>query len=761
MTEQPSQDQPMCSAALAQKPDTLHIDMSPIDLDEVCFAIYKCLIQMTTQYLDILKDNLVNTELAALLADSCMDIVQSLAQIILDVVIPQVYRHRRTYGTFSPTVICLTEDEIHAYLGDSIQQALANSLRLPVQTLGHTKVFTELLVRHISKTVNSVLALSTQASILKSRVPVFFVGGCLTLFPDLKDMVRKIATILMASLNREEVWLRVNTQEAQSSQTTSIDNCNFLEVESPIFCFSTREGLKRFMKTYITRTVTVLKSRAHMPQRKSGMSSSNHGDVCIIIGSNTHILPVEDSEAHGQSAMSSYSGLDVIPGAVPDNDEAESLSETSPFNFVIVIGTTEDLVRDEADTITNIADELVQAVLGGDQRGSAETDSCQESVNGELEVVYCSKLKELTDRIFNLVMSGQDYQIPCLPAGMRMCDTVTYRKLRRGGVTNPGMVTQALYMRTEEFVSRCAVQALFWSTLNSLDSDILFGQYSQDSYMLSSGLDFVAVPVRAAGDCGIVRRVIPPPWHISNSTYDIIPELSEPIQLQLASIVHISLLTLLVGKMLASIDIRDGEMILEVVRKAVVQLQDTDPRLYDHFHASFMGQSYKDIGQMAINDLLLEFGSVEVMQEAVRARNPNFEEAFMRALRKQLRFPTPPVPHGNARKTMTCSFFKKFKRLCCKKTSKKGNKTPTVSLPTCDQDNNKLQEELLKDQTEQPQHPLMSRIAPSNRCICSSLREMFSSIARTLGRPFIACCCLESQESISTDGTVVSSIVLC
>lgn len=609
---------------------------------------------------DFIEDGLVNAELAAVLADSCMDIIQTLAQTILDVVMLQVYRQRRTCATFSPTVLSLTEGQIHAYLGDSIQQALANSLRLPVQTLGLTKVFAELLVRHISKTVNSVLALSTQTSILESRVPVFFVSGCQTLLQDLRYMVGHIAAILIASLNHPEVT------EAQSSQTASFEHRNLLELESPVFCFSTKNGLKGFLKTYITRMVNVLK-RAHMQNRESRMSSSNRRDVCIIVGSNTQILTVEDIEAHEQSAKSSYSGLDVIPGAVPDNDDAPS--EANPFSSVTVIDTTEDTCPDEADTIKNIADELVKAVLGGDQQEEAETDSCQESGNDGLAVVYCSKLKELTDRIFHLVMSGQDYQIPYLPVGMRMCDSVTYRKLRRGGVTNPGIVTQALYMRTEELVSRCAVQALIWSTLDSLDSDLLFGYSSQDPSMQSSESGFQPVP--AAGDCEptVPRVILPAPRHLSNSTFDIIPEQPEQTQSQLlASNVHTSLLTLLVGEMLARIDIRDGEMILEVAKKAVVQIQDADPKLYDHFHASFMGQSYRDICQTAINDLLLEFGSVEGMKEAVRAGDPNFQEALMRALRKQL-FPTPPVSSGNAAKTTTCSFFKKLKRLCCKKTS--------------------------------------------------------------------------------------------
>ncbi|CAK6976952.1 uncharacterized protein LOC121882563 [Scomber scombrus] len=679
MSGQQSQDQTTCSTWM-QTPDALRIDLSHIDQDEVRFAVYSFLIQMMTDNLDILRQDFVTAELEATLAESCMNMIQALSETILDVALPQVYRYRRICGTFSPVVFPITEDQINACLGDSIQHILVNSLHAPRNVLKNTKVLTELIVRHISKTVNSAQALYIQTSSQESRVPVVFVSGCLTLFPDLKDMVCEIATILMASLNNQGL-LELRSYHDLSSFG------NIFELVPPTFCGNSRDGLKRFLRTYITRMVTILKSRAQKVYKRSTMSSSDQGNVCIIIGSDTHILTVEDSsQACGQSAMSSNNGLDVISGAVPDNNEEECPCETSVFDSVTLIGTRMDPVPDVAEMIKNIANELVQTVLG-DYWLAEESDSSQVSV------VYVPELKELTDRIFNLVMSGQDYQVPCQPTGVRMGDTVTYRKLSRRDVNTPGIVTQALYMRTEELVCRCAVQALLWATMDSLDS----GQSSQNLHIPSSEVEFEGVPEPAAGDGGYIRRIFHHVWNVSNSTYGSTleelqqpeqPVSSAPMQLHSSAFAHICLVTLVVVEILLNIDIniRDYETLLEFVNQVVVPLKDIDLRLYDHFHASLMGRSYKDIGRAALNDLLLEFGSVEVMEQAVRAGDPDFVEALMKALRKQLKLSTPPVSHRNTAKTSLCSFFKKFKRLCCRKTSKKGRKTPTVSSPTRNQD---------------------------------------------------------------------------
>lgn len=62
----------------------------------------------------------------------------------------------KTYGTFSPTVLGPTELRIHTYLGDSIEQALADCLNIQLQDFAATKDICQFLFRYISKTVNNL-----------------------------------------------------------------------------------------------------------------------------------------------------------------------------------------------------------------------------------------------------------------------------------------------------------------------------------------------------------------------------------------------------------------------------------------------------------------------------------------------------------------------------------------------------------------------------------------------------------------------------
>lgn len=87
--------------------------------------------------------------------------------------------------------------------------------------------------------------------------------------------------------------------------------------------------------------VKVLKSEVQRPH--CDISSSNRRDVCFRVGINTQILTVEDSESHGQeSSMPSYSGLDTIPGLIPESDDAECHSESYLLSSVTVISTKEE-----------------------------------------------------------------------------------------------------------------------------------------------------------------------------------------------------------------------------------------------------------------------------------------------------------------------------------------------------------------------------------------------------------------------------------
>ncbi|XP_071334650.1 uncharacterized protein [Trachinotus anak] len=710
MTEQPTQDRAGQSPASMQTP--LHIDLPGVDQEDVLFTISKCLIQISIQHWDLLTAGFVTFDMMSGLAFSCMDIIQTLAEDILDGVMPQVYRHMRANDAFSSTIVRVTEDQIHAYLGDSVGLALTKCMKVNVQNFVYTKLFSELLVRHISKMVNSVLTLSTHAPILESRIPVFFVSGCVSSIEDLEDMAFQMALILGEALNLQE--------QAEAHLTTLHEPSK--EVEPPIICLNSSHDLMKLVRTYIIHRVRVLKSGVQRPHCKIRLS--NHRDVCIRVGINTHILTVEDSESDGQEST---------PG-----DETKSHPEIHPFHSATVVSTIQsDPINPvmELDTIKKIADELVQALLE-DLQGAAQTYGYRKAALGGLEDIDKLKLKEFTDRIFTVIMSGHDYQIPSVPAGTCMCDTVTYRQLTRGDIADPGIVAHTIYMRTEEVVTRCVLQVLLWSALKSQVSQCL-----SPSLSLEDILDETDLPILGSATGDHVGQPYRIDSQASNTTYDEIPALPDSTQ---SDMLLRCTVTWLIHCLLAQEGIENIDIVNEAVNKACEHMSSDD------VEASLMNKNLEDVSQTLFANLQLEFGSVKELRKAARSGDPSFEEAIVRATRKQLGIPTSGAPYGNEAKKTTCGFFKKFKRICFKKMSKMSCKTTTIIALTTDEDDSELQEHFgkeddsLREQTQQCWCPC--RIPAFIRKKCSSFRKMFSSITTVIGRPFIACTdCPENQ----------------
>lgn len=627
---------------------------------------------------ETMLDGFVSCKMMSVLAFSCMEMIQTFAEAIIDAVMPSVYTYIRTHGGSSETIFRVPEDQIQTYMGNSVKQALNNCLKVNIQDYISTKVFCETLIRHISNRVNSVLALFTQSPNLQSRLPVFYVSGCLTNIIDLKNVVFQMATILMTVL-----YIREQTQQVINGPPNLFEMFEpTLDSDNPALFFFSRSDLKKLVKTYIIRMFKVLQNSQSPPVR---ISSSNHRDICIRVGANTNILTVEESELHEQmSPVDSLSGLDSIPGAV--SDRSESPPENCPFLSVTVIRATEYYrsltTTMEMDIIMNIADELIQTFLQMHKEGGWKKMDSGEMPDLQLEDAEKKIIRQFTGRIFDIVMKGHDYyQIPLVPVGTQMCDTVTYRRLQN--TSDKDIIAHVLYMKTEEVVTRCVVQVLLWSILNEQDSDDPSPLLNLED--LPGDPDFF-VPRNAAGDRIEEDNIV--------VAYHSVPSLIEPIAVPesaqsalLEKKLLTALVTQLVGRMLIMMDIRDNPTLSALVTKITEYFYEMDPSMYDHFYASLLDQKYGDNYQTTFNNLLLEFDSLQAMQEAVMSGDPSFEEAMIGALTKQLRFPREtPVSCEKSVKKSRCGFFKKVKKWCCKKR----NTTTVISLTT-DQEDNKLQ----------------------------------------------------------------------
>ncbi|KAF3702587.1 hypothetical protein EXN66_Car018275 [Channa argus] len=451
MAEQPTQGQPEGSAASAQTPHSVHIELPSVNPDDVFFIISKCLLDILVEHWDLLKSNYVTSDILTALAASCMEIVQKLAEGILDIIIPQFYSYIRTHGSISPPNFRVTEDQIQAYMEDSLEQALTMGLKINVRYFSHTKMFSQLLQGHISRTVNSVLVVFTQSPTLVSRLPVILVSGCVTSITNLKHMVNEMATMLTYALNPEQ-----RLQEFIDDKSSSAIKCD--ELDSPLFCFNSRDDFRDQMKAYLIYMLEVLRKNLEKPCQ---ISSKNKRVICILVGTNTKILTVEDSESHGhKSPKDSCCDLNSIPGSVPETDKAESLT---------IARETEDRSRSVDSTrdfvfIRNIVDELMQAFMD-DVHTEEETAGAQ-TAGLQLDAAKEDTIRKVTNRIFDLLMNGHIYQIPTLLPRRHVGDTITYARLMRGNIVDQGIIAHTVYMSTEEVVTRCVVQMLLWTELN-------------------------------------------------------------------------------------------------------------------------------------------------------------------------------------------------------------------------------------------------------------------------------------------------------
>ncbi|XP_047430018.1 uncharacterized protein LOC124999245 [Mugil cephalus] len=754
--EQPTQDQSECPSAL-QMPDTLPIDLPPANIMDICITINDGFFLLIKQGL-MLNDTLDTCDMITTPVFSCLDIIQTLAEGIVDVVIPQVYRYTRSYGTFSPSILGLNEERIHTYLGDTIELTLTRFLNVDVRNFVSIRKFSELLVRNITKAVNSVLALTTQTPIWGSRVPVFFVSGCETSVRDLIDLAWLMVLILTEardSRRAQKTQRRTRetedrTQEAEDrtqetedrtqetedrtqetedrtqvaedrTQETAASPLHWNPLEStglkpPLFLNQSRNTLRSMLKNHILSIVNAFRSEARMPWVE--MNTSNHRKICIRVGTNTQALTVEDSESYkGPSCSASH----ILPGAVP-----ESSSACLPSATVTNRGVNYDFdPRMDVRIISEVVDDLVES-FWKDPLEVEQIESYQNAAHDGQDSFDLVKLRQLTDEIFNVIMNGQVYQIPLVPPTVRMCDTVTYEKRMSVDVPNTSLATQSLYMRTEEVATRCALQVLLWSAVNrewheSSPSELSFGS-ELDSFMAR----------HAAGDRASTSTYGRASASASDLASDIGSDFSgtisldsfsrfgslqspDPVLTGQSEALEELVCTLLVEELLKNIGERNFGM-LEIV----ADLRNLDLSMYNHFHAYLMGHSYKSIIQSAMAELLEEYGSVEEMQRAMRMWDSTFRYNVVKILKEQLTNLTPPVCRGHATvgRKRTCGLFKKFKKLCCMKTFRRAsNVTPLISLMDDHGDSQSI----------------------------SCFRRMFSSFARAIRKPFTACFSPQSE----------------
>eukprot|EP00064_Thunnus_orientalis_P020468 superscaffoldBa00005642_g20605 len=144
----------------------------------------------------------------------------------------------------------------------------------------------------------------------------------------------------------------------------------------------------------------------------------------------------------------------TLPGAIPESPRPESrpTSRTTMTSFGDLSSPPLDF-----DTIKNEVEDLFN-------KSDLQTATC---TSNKLENVALAEeirkfSRELTDKMYHHLMNGQMYQIPILPMGRSLSDSVISERRFKVGTTRPNFSPEVLYAMTEDAVGKFCQLMLHW-----------------------------------------------------------------------------------------------------------------------------------------------------------------------------------------------------------------------------------------------------------------------------------------------------------
>ena len=144
----------------------------------------------------------------------------------------------------------------------------------------------------------------------------------------------------------------------------------------------------------------------------------------------------------------------TLPGAIPDSPrtESKSTSRTTMTSFGDLSSPPVDF-----DTIKSDVDDLFNKL---DLQAATCASNKPENVVLNEEIRKFSR--ELTDKMYNHLMAGQMYQIPILPMGRSLSDSVISERRFKVGTTRSNFSPEVLYAMTEDAVGKFCQLMLHW-----------------------------------------------------------------------------------------------------------------------------------------------------------------------------------------------------------------------------------------------------------------------------------------------------------
>ncbi|XP_042247149.1 uncharacterized protein LOC121882773 [Thunnus maccoyii] len=454
----------------------------------------------------------------ATLVNMLVEIVQALSAAVLRVVVPIFQEHLS--NTTSPVEL----ETYNTHLGDSLSQCFSTALDVPQVRSQSILELSTLIEKEVSERIRSVLSTAANSTCWPSE-PAVYVPPTMSNSRNLHRMVSHAFTCLKGLLHRMclrpkdievercqsiqsinsdisvpsvtkavsdilQKWSSDTVSHTEEAETSLVPLSDSLEahdaaseivtmisedLQHPVFgdiiCCSERSSSRpRYnIRLALDKVRDFFAGQAIPPEDAIQVL---HKHTFFKIARNQFQTTMEELKSAFQcndtdfvislKQDSSRSLLRImeeveevtLPGAIPEPPRPESrpASRTTMTSFGDLSSPPLDF-----DTIKNDLDDLFDK---SDLQGATCTSNKLENVALAEEIRKFSR--ELTDKMYHHLMNGQMYQIPILPMGRSLSDSVISERTFKIGTTRPNFSPEVLYAMTEDAVGKFCQLMLHW-----------------------------------------------------------------------------------------------------------------------------------------------------------------------------------------------------------------------------------------------------------------------------------------------------------
>eukprot|EP00064_Thunnus_orientalis_P022643 superscaffoldBa00007819_g22855 len=454
----------------------------------------------------------------ATLVNMLVEIVQALSATVLRVVVPVFQEHLS--NTTSPVEL----ETYNTHLGDSLSQCFSTALDVPQVRSQSILELSTLIEKEVSERIRSVLSTAANSTCWPSE-PAVYVPPTMSNSRNLHRMVSHAFTCLKGLLHRMclrpkdievercqsiqsinsdisvpsvtkavsdilEKWSSDTVSHTEEAETSLVPLSDSLEahdaaseivtmisedLQHPVFgdiiCCSERSSSRpRYnIRLALDKVRDFFAGQAIPPEdaiqvlhkhtffkiaRNQFQTIMEELKSAFQCNDTDFVISLKQDSSRSLLRIMEEAEEVTLPGAIPEPPRPESrpASRTTITSFGDLSSPPLDF-----DTIKNDLDDLFDK---SDLQGATCTSNKLENVALAEEIRKFSR--ELTDKMYHHLMNGQMYQIPILPMGRSLSDSVISERRFKIGTTRPNFSPEVLYAMTEDAVGKFCQLMLHW-----------------------------------------------------------------------------------------------------------------------------------------------------------------------------------------------------------------------------------------------------------------------------------------------------------